>query len=216
MKKLSFQKIFNFISFLFILSCCVLFGTRFIKLYLKEHIVETIEKNTLVKVIKENNQESENFKEINGTNYFINKSENNYIMYSNILWRILKVNNDNSLTVISNNSLTSLAYGKKLDYQNSHIYNWLNESEKEYSGILEKHLNKKEEYLQKTITCNDVIDKLDNQECTNTNTDNYISLLSVSDYVNIGNKDSYVINDEYFYLSNSNNEKEIWYIDPEG
>ena len=216
MKKLSFQKIFNFISFLFILSCCVFYGTKFIKLYLEEKVIETIEKNTLVKVIKENNQESDNFKEINGINYFINNSDNNYIMYSNILWRIIKVNNDNSITVISDNSLTSLAYGKELDYQNSHIYNWLNTSEKEYSGILENHLNKKDEYLQKTITCNDIIDKLDNQECTNTNTNNFISLLSVSDYVNIGNKDSYVINNEYFYLNNSNSEKEIWYIDPEG
>lgn len=216
MKKLSFQKIFNFISFLFILSCCIFYGTRFVKLYLQEKVIETIEQNTLVKVIKENNQESDNFKEINGTNYFINKTNNNYIMYSNILWRIIKINNDNSITVISDKSLTSLAYGKELDYQNSNIYNWLNTSEKEYSGILEKHLNKKEDYLQKTITCNDTIDKLDNQECTNTNTDNYISLLSIPDYVNIGNKDSFVINNEYFYLNNSNTEKEIWYIDPKG
>ena len=216
MKKLSFQKIFNFISFLFILSCCVFYGTRFIKLYLEEKVTETIEKNTLVKVIKESNQETNNFKEINGINYFINNSDNNYIMYSNILWRIIKINNDNSITVISDKSLTSLAYGKELDYQNSHIYNWLNTSEKEYSGILEKHLNKKDEYLQKTVTCNDIIDKLDNKECTNTNTNNFISLLSVSDYVNIGNKDSYVINNEYFYLNDSNSEKEIWYIDPEG
>ena len=33
MKKLSIQKVFCFISFLFILSCCIFYGTRFLKLY---------------------------------------------------------------------------------------------------------------------------------------------------------------------------------------
>ena len=46
MKKLSFQKIFNFISFIFILSCCIFYGTRFIKYYLESKKTEIIEKNT--------------------------------------------------------------------------------------------------------------------------------------------------------------------------
>ena len=216
MKKLSFQKIFNFISFLFILSCCIFYGTRFIKLYLEEKKVEVIEKNTLVKVIRENNEELDTFKEINGKEYFINNSDNNYLLYSNILWRIIKVNEDNSLTVISDSSLTSLAYGESLEYTDSYVNKWLNKTEEEYSGILENHLNQKETYLQKTTTCLDTIDELDNQECQKTNKDNYISLLSTQDYVNIGNKDSYVINNEYFYLNNSNSEKEIWYVDSVG
>lgn len=216
MKKLSFQKIFCFISFLFILSCCIFYGTRFIKLYLENKEKQNVEKNTLVKVIRENNTESETFKDINGTEYFINNSDNNYLVYSNLLWRIIKINNDNSLTVISDASLTSLAYGESLNYTDSYINKWLNSSDEEYSGILEKHLNNKETYLQKTNTCLDIVDELDNKDCENTFNDNYISLLSTSDFVNIGNKESYVINNEYFYLNNSNSNNEIWYIDNEG
>ena len=216
MKKLNFQKIFCFISFLFILSCCIFYGTRFIKLYLENKEKQKIEQNTLVKVIRENNTENDKFKEINGTEYFINDSNNNYLLYSNLLWRIIKVNDDNSITVISDSSLTSLAYGENLEYSNSYINKWLNSSDTEYSGILESQLNKKETYLQKTITCIDTVDELDNKECQNTINDNYISLLSTSDFVNIGNKQSYVINNEYFYLNNSNSGKEIWYIDDEG
>lgn len=216
MKKLSFQKIFNFISFLFILSCCIFYGTRFIKYYLESKKTEIIEKNSLVKVIRENNEKNNNFKEINGTKYFINDSDNNYLLYSNVLWRILKVNNDNSITVISDSSLTSLAYGENLNFNESYINLWLNKSDKEYSGILESHLNNKEKYLQKTISCTDIVNELDNKDCIQKNTDNYISLLSTNDYVNIGNKESYVINNEYFYLNNINEENEIWYVDPEG
>lgn len=216
MKKLSFQKIFCFISFIFLLSCCIFYGTRFIKLYLENKEKLDVEKNTLVKVIRENNEESDTFKDINGSEYFINDSNNNYILYSNLLWRIIKINSDNSITIISDTSITSLAYGKSVTYQESYINKWLNSNDDEYSGILEKHLNKKETYLQKTPTCLDKINELDNNECENTSNDNYISLLSTSDFVNIGNKESYVINNEYFYLNNTNESLEPWYIDEEG
>ena len=61
MKKLNVQKVFCFLSFLFILSCCIFYGTRFIKLYLENKKVETEEKNSLVKVIRENNADNESF-----------------------------------------------------------------------------------------------------------------------------------------------------------
>ena len=216
MKKLSFQKIFCFISFIFILSCCIFYGTRFIKLFLENQEEKSIEKNSLVKVIRENNLKSDNFKDINGSEYFTGKIDNNYLLYSNILWRIIKINEDNSITAISDNSLTSLAFGNSVNYNDSYINKWLNSNDKEYSGILEKQLNEKEKYLQKTITCIDTVNELDNKKCENTVNDSYLSLLSTSDFVNIGNKESFVINNEYFYLNNTNDENKVWYIDDQG
>lgn len=216
MKKELIQKIFCYISFLFLLSCCIFYGTRFIKFYVENEKKIKIEKNTLVKVVRENNFENENFKSINDSKYFINKSDNNYLLYSNILWRIIKVNEDNSITVISDSALTSLAFGENKEYTTSYINKWLNTSEEEYSGILEKQLNNIEKYLQPTNTCLDKVNTLDNNKCQNILSENYISLLSTTDFVNIGNKESYVINNEYFYLNNTNDELEIWYVDNEG
>lgn len=216
MKKLNFKKLFCFISFVFILSCCIFYGTRFIKLYLENKKEQSVEKNSLAKTIRDNNKENKLFKEINGVEYFIDDANNNYLMYSNILWRIVKINKDNSITAISDSSLTSLAYGEKLNYTESYINKWFNISDSQYSGILEKHLNKKEQYLQKTNACLDTVEELDNKECENALSDNYISLLSTSDFVNIGNKKSYVINGEYFYLGNTNKEKEVWYVNEDG
>lgn len=216
MKKLSFQKIFCFISFIFLLSCCIFYGARFIKLYLENQETINEEKNSLVKIIRENNEKNNNFKEINNIEYFTNNSDNNYLLYSNILWRIIKINEDNSISLISDSSITRLAYGQSTNYTNSYINKWLNISDKEYSGILEKHLNNKETYLQKTTTCLDTINELDNKECKNISNDNYISLLSTNDFVNIGNKESFVINNEYFYLNNTNEKNEVWFIDNEG
>ena len=216
MKKISYQKIFCFLSFLFILSCCLFYGSRFTKLYLENKKEETEEKNSLVKIIKEKNTDNENFKSINGINYFTGKEENNYLTYSNIVWRIIKLNSDNSLTVISDNALTSLAFNTSKTIEESYIYEWLNTSNKEYSGILEKNLNEPNIYLQKTTSCLDQLDELTNTPCKKTNENNYISLLSVVDYLNIGSKDSYLNNNEYFYLNNTNSESKIWYINEEG
>lgn len=216
MKKLSFQKIFCFISILFIATCCIFYGTRFIKLYLQNKKVEISEKNSLVKVLKENNESNEDFKSVNGENYFTNKTNNNYLMYSNILWRIIKVNGDNSLTIISDNAISHLAYSKDLAFNDSYVFNWLNKTDKDYSGILESSLNDVGNYLVKTSSCTDSLDELSNNPCSKINNDNYFTLLSVVDYLNIGSKDSYLANKEYFYLSNNNTEGKIWYIDDEG
>ena len=216
MKKLSFEKIFCFISILFILSCCIFYGTRFIKLYLENKKVEITEKNTLTKALKDNNTSNENFKSVNGQNYFTEDADNNYLLYSNILWRIIKINDDNSITAISNNSLTSLAYGKNEKYKESYVYKWLNETNDKYSGILEKSLNNIETYLQKTATCLDELDEITNIPCKEIDNSSYITLLSIADYLNVGSKDSYLSNEEYFYLSNNNSESKIWYVEEEG
>ena len=126
------------------------------------------------------------------------------------------INEDNSISIISDSSLTRLAYGNSVNYSNSYVNKWLNKNTEEYSGILEEQLNEKEKYLQKTTTCLDNINELDNKECENTNNNSYISLLPTNDFVNIGNKESYVINNEYFYLNNTNESNEVWFVDNEG
>lgn len=216
MKKLNIQKIFCFISFLFILGCCIFYGTRFIKLYLANRKVETEERNSLVKVVRNNNAENDNFKIVNGKNYFTGNEDNNYLEYSNILWRIINVNSDNSINVISDYALSSLAYGKGINYSNSQIHKWLNNLDEDYTGILEKSLNKVDTYLQKTETCSDIFDELTNTPCNNVSNNNYFTLLSIPDYLNVGSKDSYLANEEYFYLSNTNKENKIWYVNDDG
>ena len=216
MRKLSFQKIFCFMSILFLGGCCLFYGTRFIKLYLENEKAKVVEKNSLAKVIREKNDNNDKFKEINNQMYFIDDANNNYLVYSNILFRIIKINDDNSITAISDNSLTSLAYGMDLDYINSYVNNWLNKSSNEYSGVWEKQLNNVTNYLQKSKICVDKVNKVDNALCKDVNSDYYFSLLSTTDFVNMGSKKSYVINGEYFYLGNTNDEKQVWYITDEG
>lgn len=197
------------------MSCCIFYGTRFIKLYLENQKDTSNAKNSLAEKIIDINQNKDTFKNINNEYYFIGNAENNYLEYSNIIWRIIKVTENNEILAISDHSLTSLAYGKDLTYSDSYINKWLNTTTDTYSGILEKALNNKDEFLTKTITCHDQIDTIDNSACTNTTANTYLSLLSTSDFANVG-KNSYLFNNEYYYLANTNTENKVWQISDDG
>ena len=108
-RKISIQKIFNLVSFMFILACCIFYGSRFIKLYLANNKTEEVK--VLADNIKDNNSNNESFKNINGDYYFEGTDINNYLTYSNLTWRIIRVNDDDSVTITLDNSITSLAAG---------------------------------------------------------------------------------------------------------
>lgn len=212
-RKLSFQKIFNLISAVFILSCIIFYGTRFIKLYRENNKVEEIE--TLAKSIKNDNTENDKLKNINGDFYFNGKDNNNYLKYSNIIWRIIRINKDNSITLVLDNSITSLAKGKN-EYLKSNIHYWLNNKNEDYTGILENNLNSPSKYLTYTKTCNNKVTDTKNISCTTTTEDIYITVPSITDYINTGTSDSFMNNEENFYLINEEEENKSWYVTDDG
>lgn len=214
-RKLSVQKIFNLVSLMFLLACVVFYGGRFIKLYIENNKVE--ETNSMAKNIKESNKDNKNFKIVNGEYYFSGTNINNYVSYSNLLWRIIKISSDNTITMVSDSSITSLAKGENKDYNSSYISKWLNKKDnEEYTGILENNLNNMNKYLTFTKTCKDVIEDTKSISCKDSTEDTYITIPSLNDYVNTGGNDSFMNNEEYFYLTNNNKENKSWYIDNEG
>ena len=130
---------------------------------------------------------------------FANNAKNNYLKFMGYTWRIVKVNSDNTITLITEEAIISLPYN------DSQINDWLND-------IFIKTLNT--DYLVNTINCNDDFSNIDNYSCNN-NEGSLISLLSVSDYIKSGNKASYLNNDMDFWTINSNN-NQMWYIDETG
>ena len=154
------QKLFCFISFIFLATCCFWYGGRFIYFYLENQ--EQLKQNNKIfySIVKDNNLNSENFKKINKTYYFTGNTNNNYVNYSNLLWRIVKVNEDNTILLVTNNVIGTIAYGDiNTPYEESNLINWLNNNE---TGKLIKILNNKEKYLNITNTCIDTITNIEN------------------------------------------------------
>jgi hypothetical protein len=214
-KKINKQKVFCFISFIFILICCLWYGGRAIYFYLNSRKTVENKDKLLAQTIIDKNYNTDNFKKINSDYYFYKDAKNNYLTYSNLTWRIVKISKDNEITLISDNPLTILSYGKNKTLKNSYITKWLNESNDTNTGILEKNLSNKTNYLMKTKTCSDNIKNIKNITCKKTNNNNYLSLLSVADYINTGAKNSFINNGYYTYLAN-NKGKKVWYINDEG
>ena len=150
-REINIQNIFCFISFIFILVCILWYGGRFIYFYLDNKKTLTKESTTLARIIKTENNDKETFKQINGDYYFYQDATNNYVSYSNLIWRIIKINKDNTITLINDNIISTLAYGDNKDtYEESNLMNWLNTKKtNSNTGKLETILNEKEKYLKK-------------------------------------------------------------------
>lgn len=213
-RRISIQKIFNIVSFVFILTCIIYYGLRFIKYYSESHKKE--EQKFIADIIKEDNKDNENFKNINSDYYFYENSGNNYIKYSNLTWRIIKVNSDGTVTLVLNNPITVLSNGENKEYKKSYINEWLNNQNEINTGIFEQKLNNPSAYLIPSTTCIDEIESVKSITCKETFNESLITIPSLNDYANTGSSKSFMNSEEVFYLSNSNNQNQNWYVDENG
>ena len=213
-RKINIQKIFNLMSFTFILACCVFYGGRFLSLYLENNKNEDVK--LLVDNIKENNKENTDFKNINGNYYFKGENPDNYIKYSNLIWRIIRINSDNTVTIVLDTPITAIAAGNSNTYVDTYINEWLNYNDKDHTGILEKNLNKVNNFLTYTNTCYDKIDNTKNITCKKKLDNTLITIPSLNDYVNTGGHEGFMNSGEYYYLINRTSENKMWYVDESG
>ena len=179
-KKDKISNIFIVLSLLFILMFSCTYITRFVKYYNEENKPST-------EIILANELKSNIVTTGDGL-YYQNKEyvfkgypNNNYLEYSGILFRIIKINEDNSIKLITENPLVNLKYNG--NYETSDIKNYLNDNGLEHTGIFYNSLINKEEFLKVDSEINEKVGLLKYQE--------YIDAL--------GNK-SYLNNNSYFWL----------------
>ena len=197
--------------------CCLWYGGRFIYYYLESNKSNETSVSSLSMDVLANNSKSDNFKKIKDDYYFVGDVSNNYVRYSNILWRIFKIDKDNRIYLISDDILATIAYGENVsDYDKSYVSKWLNKGNDDNSGILEYNINNISDYLDKYKVCIDKIDDNSDVKCNKEYSDNYIGLLSILDYMNTGGSDSFINNGYDSYLSNSTSDNEVWYITSNG
>ena len=60
-------------------------------------------------------------------NYYRGQVDNNYVMFNNMLFRIVKVNNDNSVVIVSNDALANVDYTNDGKFTDSSLDKWLND-----------------------------------------------------------------------------------------
>ena len=199
------EKIFLAISILFILGCFVFYGYR---TYYYYHLTHDAVKNITLKekLTTLNNIAYQNDGLYEKEGYFFYKGidVNNYVYYSGRLFRIIDINN--GIRMIEEETLTNLVWTFESDYKDSYIHNWLGN----YLNTLKDY----DIYLVKNKWCNDKVD-LENYKCETTIED-YVGLLSTSDYLQAGGKNSYLNNETYYWTINQDKDSNVFYINNEG
>lgn len=219
-KKVKDNKYFNYIidiliklNILFILGCCLFYGTRLVYYYKIEHpkmkevttIIDSIDLNSVVK-------KGNGLYKIDNKYVYKGNVTDNYVKYSGRIWRIVSIDENNGIKLITNESQTSLVWGVNSDYENSYIRSWLNDSDKAIKSFYDSLNNTN--IIGYTNTCIDLL--LDsNITCDNVVSDR-IGLLSAYEYQQAGGASSYLNIGEYWWLSNIDNDNVAWYVYSKG
>lgn len=219
------DKIFIAISIVFLASLFIIYGYRFIHYYRLEantaddtEISEPISiYNHLLTYLPEDDiliqKENGLIKNEDNTYYFKGQVENNFVYYSGRLWRIIKTTKDKNIVLISEEIQTLMPYGEDIEYQNSYLYNYLNNID-EYS-LFYKTLNNTD-ILVNTQYCEDIVTDTENVTCKVTKSDYQITLLNLKDYLNSGANEGFLNNNTYFWLMDFNQNNELYYVFDKG
>lgn len=211
------QLIFNLVSILFILSVGFYFLGRLIYYKIdssKEIVYSSLLAEHLIEMDYNNiYHSSENLIKLNGIYRYVGDADSNYVRFKGMLWRVIKINADNSVTMVTQDTVTSLSYGGSLE---NYILSWLNETKEKNTGLFEHSLQATEGELKSTKVCTDKFSELETASCFETN-DNYkIGILSIYDYIEANANESYLNNGEIFWTSNSYDNTNAWFVAEDG
>ena len=189
-RKIKFELVFCCISFMFLLLIFLFYGFKIFvnsKKYNDNDISNIVIKNKTISKDKK----------------FRGKDVNNYIEFSNMTFRIVKINLDGSVDIVLDNNINSLGYNTKKDYIESDINKYLNDV---FLSKLDKY------YLSKTVVCNDKVSDINNYVCKDKDVSNYVKLLDLSDYLNSIDTDSYIDVDNSIWLSTLKDNNDVWVV----
>ncbi len=200
---------FCILSAIFILGCCIYYGSRLVKYYKiynpKSETGETL--MTLASSISTNSQivyEGDGLYLENGNYIYKGEKVNNYVLVNNMLFRILKVNSDKSIDVVLNDFINKIEWDTEYKvYDKSSIKEYINDK---FLNVLDKNI------LEKTTVCNPKVDELSKANCSDYTNNDYVRLLGINDILTsmVDNKSYLVKSSEYVWLYNQTDSK-IWH-----
>lgn len=153
--------IFNFVSLVFMLAVALYFGGRSLYYYSKQNVKIKEEAMTVNGLVVQNNNivndNSDGLHQDNDGYYFKGNVTNNYVIFENRLFRIMRVNNDDTVKLIGEDFAASFMWGENYNYKDSNIQNWLNKTDKEHSGIYYDTISDTKKLLAKTTYEEDIL-----------------------------------------------------------
>ena len=160
--------------------------------------VEVIE--SLSKVVKTDTKAS------NG--YYKGERYDNYIMFNNILFRIVKINSDDTVTIVSDNPLANIDYGAKNNrFDGSNMDEWLNDY------FYPQLSDKSKKLIVASKWCDDIY-KEGKSTCDRYSKKKNVGILSLEDYNNSldSKKESYLQIMARTWYNNFDSNNKVWSV----
>jgi hypothetical protein len=140
------------------------------------------------------------------------------LWFSGQEYRIMGINSDGSIKIVSSLPVVSLSFGNVNSYKDSYVRKWLNELDSNdlYDGIFYNSISRKD-YLIDYEFCIDGQDPTNNEDTTcNIKIADKIGLLTWYEYKLLGN-DSYLdINDRILFMTKDNRNNNILMTNNDG
>lgn len=115
----------------------------------------------------------------NETNYYRGVNPNNYILFSGMLWRIVGLDSEGNVKIVTNDGISNITYGNDgVSYNDSNIQTWLND-------YFYKSLNNADKYIKKDSKwCIDNVSSVGaiTGECTTYSSNHAVGLMSLYDF----------------------------------
>ena len=214
------EKIFQIINLLVIIG---ILGTYTYRAYTYKDYFDKLataqagEETTLADALLEKaNGDLNVFKDENGDHYYINDPENNYVVYSGRMFRVIRVFKDKTVKMAAVDVQGISVLNQHEDFTESSLFRWLNASENETDGIFEKTLRNTEKYLAGGVFCTDKIDDASQIACTINSDKVNVTMMTLEDYLSTGGAKGFLNNNKQFWLASNNNNQDFWYVNEDG
>ena len=148
--------------------------------------------------------------------FFKGMVENNYVWFANRMFRIMRINDDDTLKLVSDDLVASFMWGESAGYEKSNVRIWLTDVDKiKVSGVYYKTIPAHDRFVVKTkYTIDRMIDtKVEKGDIP---FEDNIVTVTLSDYIEAGGKNSYLNNGKLYYILGYNGEDENLYIEEDG
>lgn len=207
--------IFDLLSLVIALGIALYFGGRSLYYYSLQNA--KTEAKTLSGLVLANNKivnEGDGFHQIDAGYCFKGNVDNNYVWFANRLFRILKINEDESVKLVGENYGATFMWGEDSNYKESNLRYWLTKTDAA-NGVYYSSIPSQSTFLVKTSYTEDKLDNDKVIEGKNKYND-FVTTLTISDYTNAGGKNSFLKNGKLFYLIGHNSDDENLYVEEDG
>lgn len=200
---------FFIISLLVAISLFLIYTTRLIHYYRLEHQSDEQINNCLSSHIINSSELSSNNGLVLNKDEYMYKGDvkNNYVKYSGELFRIIKINKDNSIKMITDDVITPIIWNyENNDFEGSYIDSWLSE--------FYTRLSNPDNYITEDNFCIDKIDK--NSDTCKKTVKRKVGLITYQEYKDTGANKGFLNIGKYFWTINGSKDDKVWYVFDEG